>query len=254
MLFVTYLKATILIYSLYLTKMRKFSLYVFIAVCISGLGIEQTYAQTNINLRAGINWSQARYLHTLNSSQIRGRYIPAFVVGWNIGIPVEFSVTDRFAIQPEFSIVSKGFQTHTQFYSSSIPREIINSALLTVRKTSLETPVMFKYYFSNSFNGIYVMAGPSIEWFLRQKDQYVIYPLQVGDVKVQEYKFSDLNNRLRIGYGAGVGFINNLGSIPVFMEIRYQTSWIEPNFKHVYDSNSAFTFSVGARISKLKKL
>ncbi|GAA4455761.1 hypothetical protein GCM10023189_23990 [Nibrella saemangeumensis] len=210
----------------------------------------QTKAQNRIGLRSGINWSQKRYLHTSIQKDIIGEQVP-FVMGWNIGIPLEFRLSKHFALQPEATLVSKSFQTNGQTFSIAPPHENISYYLLTVRRTSLEVPILLKYYISNSSRGLYILAGPSLEWFLRQKDQYLTFPIPPGDNIYQVFKTSNIFDRFKIGYGFGLGFTEQLGTTPIFGEIRYQTSWIDPSRQHRYDSNTSFTVSIGVMLPTL---
>jgi|JI71714CRNA_FD_contig_71_2501672_length_696_multi_3_in_0_out_0_1 hypothetical protein len=114
------------------------------------------YAQTSIGLRAGLNFSKVN----LSGDDVTAEDTDPLknISGLNIAIPIEFKLSNKFAIQPEVSFSQRGFKYKVDFLG--LPLSV------RTKYNYLEVPVLAKLSLGGEKNKFNVLVGPSFGYAL----------------------------------------------------------------------------------------
>jgi len=151
--------------------------------------------------------------------------------GLIIGIPLEISLSNRFAIFTALTYHQKGnkIKTAYSYYTAYFEAEGLN------RYNYLELPVQGKFYFTKKTLSTYVLLGPSVGYILNGRvkmDGYsdseaegISYFNVDEKMKSEDFKDSGINRLdLSLVIGAGVSYKVWIGDI--FLNINYNHGFL----------------------------
>ncbi|MCU4176503.1 porin family protein [Carboxylicivirga sp. N1Y90] len=175
-----------------------------------------SFAQVKFGAKAGIN------IANLKITEVD--YDPGleYKVGLTIGAFAKYSVSEKFAIQPELLYSMKGAKIN---YSEG---NDYNKG--SIKTNYLSIPIIAKYYLSSGFN---LQAGPQMDFLLSAKTSYD--SSIDGHITSESYDFKDSLKGIDFGLAVGLGYDleNGLG-----IEARYILGLSELN-KNTEEDGSA---------------
>lgn len=152
------------------------------------------------------------------------------LVGFNGGLFVEFKVSDRFYIQPEFLYSTQGSKDNLVIDGNNLD--------ITFKTKYINIPVMAKYYVANDFQ---LEVGPYVG-FLVDADAKVTYQGGSDSADAKEILKS---NDFGINFGINYDF-----SDAVFFNARYAAGLVQIGDTGASDDikNSVIQFGLGFRL------
>lgn len=158
--------------------------------------------------------------------------MPAPVLGWHFDLPIH----PQMSIMPEVLWMTKGFVVRN-------PNEATRSKS-TFRY--LEVPISLKVHMDkNRQDGLYLLAGPSIGYFLRGNFKQWLEDDLIID---SQYSLSNTGNRLEFSGLVGMGMEGEKWAF----DVRAQTS-LTPFEQFTTINNVVYSLNFGYRISKKPK-
>lgn len=221
-----------------------------------------TSAQLSIGLETGYN---KNYLYTNTSNRDFTAYKPAG--GFNLGIPLSYTVSSWFAVQADPSLIKKNYRTERSDFFEGVYQVNTN--------TYLQLPVMGHFTFGGQYlkgflnlgvYGGYWTLGKvkgTLPNILNAVDTVgninTVYDYQKSYNYNEKYLFdSRKDNRIEFGWLAGVGLSYDLNNVyQVFGEARYYQSLTDQQKKYMINQvpryNQTYIVTVGVLIN-LKNL
>lgn len=184
----------------------------------------------------------------LNVTTITGGVLSGSTkVGFHVGGLAEVSLNEKFAIQPELLLSTKGASFDSFGFGGFEDFGVPNSA--DVSLTYIDLPIMAKYYV---IEGLSVEAGPQLGFLMSAKglkyDDVTDTYDDKGDVK-DEYKSIDLAFNIGAGYKLSNGIMfqarYSLGLSDISEDVAANEDdffGISTNYK---EKNNGFQISVG---------
>lgn len=168
------------------------------------------FSQIGIGVRAGINNSSWAFdvSDDEDLDLFESRSSIAFA------IPIEISLTDKLAIQPELLYNQHGTELSISFFGISVSTEYVFSYL--------EIPVLLKYKLGSEKIGVGIMAGPSLSYALTgELKSNALGQSETIDL-FEETDVDLLFNRSSINIHAGLSpYFNISDKLSVFLDGRY---------------------------------
>jgi hypothetical protein len=150
------------------------------------------------------------------------------LVGWHFEAPVHPQVS----IMPEVLLMTKGFSVRNPAQNTR--------ARSTFRY--LEVPILAKVSLDASADGLYLLAGPSMGYFLSGRYQSWLEGREVSDIR---YELSNANRRFEFSGVVGMGMEGPKWAF----DVRAQTS-ITPFDRFVRIQNVVYALTLGYRIRR----
>ena len=205
--------------------MKKLLLFLLIiSFSLSGLKAQNI----SYGLKAGVNFSNFHSDNDVYNEMSEGK------PGFHLGALVEFSLSDKVSIQPEFLFSSVGDNLSDTMMGD---QELINVDS-QIKINYISIPVMVKYYATKNF---FFEAGPQMDFLSSAEGQTYFsnhFETEIEEGDVEDDLFS---NSYGVGLGAGYKSDNGL-----FLDARYVfgLSDITKNEFSTYKNNT-LQFSVG---------
>jgi hypothetical protein len=186
-------------------------------------------------------------------------------MGFTFGIAMNFTLSDRFSVQPEINFIQKGF---TYSYTESNGWETRHDKS-NVHINYIELPVLIKFRFGNK-NKFFINGGPSLGYGAGGKSKLRISSRGSGVYDDwafnQQVKFGHrsgtfsmmssgdelyFDNRLDFGLQAGAGMVI-IESIMIELRYSHGLTYLEDKdpINHTTTRNKVIQLTVGMPISK----
>ncbi len=205
--------------------MKKILLFLLItSFTLSGLKAQDI----SYGLKAGVNFSK------LCSDDDTYNEMSEGSAAFHFGALIEFPISDKFSIQPEFLFSQVGDKLSSATINDD---EIINEDT-HIKINYFSIPLIVKYYATDN---IFFEAGPQMD-FLRSADGRT-YVSNHFETEINEEDVKDRLETTNYGFGMGAGYKATNG---VFVNARYVIGLSDVT-KNVFSTykNNAFQFSVG---------
>jgi Outer membrane protein beta-barrel domain len=217
------------------------------------LFLSASFSQTQLQMgvRGGINL--ATYHYTFSPSFPAGSTFkqPGNATLLTVGIPVEVSFGNSFALQAEFNFIQKGLKSHTEQVLQGVSFVSDNS----LKVNWLEIPILAKFRFGSQRDfGGGLFVGPSVGYGIngRSKFSFISSALPSGNSGDNAIDFKK-DGHSRVDLALNLGAEINYGGI--FLDTRYQlglTNMVTTNNSSASNSFSAktqgITLTVGYRL------
>jgi len=179
-------------------------------------------SQAQIGIRAGVNFADWSISGSNEQDEVVDADRTTFLIGLNIGLTLEFPISDRLSLQPELHFIQKGVNDKSK---SSDPVQYESKVLMNYAEIAL----MAKYNLLDfgEKNSLYLGLSPYFGYGLSGEISYE------DDEQSYEFKiiFDDQFNFFqRIDYGLGLGFGLHFGN--AFLDARYNLG-----ISNIIDSN-----------------
>ncbi|MDR5592019.1 porin family protein [Christiangramia sp. SM2212] len=148
----------------------------------------------------------------LNYSNISGHQTDGFSprIGFNAGFMAEFSLTDKFSIQPEVLYSTQGADAEDDYFAYY---EILQLGNVQVKTDYINVPVLAEYYITPNLS---VQLGPQVGFLVNSALE-----LDLEYEGEQEFRSNGLENQLhKVDFAISGGFEYALDS-GIFFDIRY---------------------------------
>jgi hypothetical protein len=202
------------------------------------LSYSQAFSQTKVGVRIGMNNAKFQFDEDNDSQSFESDNFNI-----NFSVPVEIQIDSNFYIQPEFSLLKKGFK------SLDISSVLRYEAIATFNY--IDIPINFKYKVNLGRLNVFALAGPYVGYALDGKLTYKTYDVNniVTNEEEQELDFEeDEYARLELGVGFGLGFEYNISDYSIFIDGRYSLglSNLNSGEADVKASNKVMNIGLGA--------
>lgn len=235
---------------------RQFAYCCLLLVALAG-GF-QTHAQLLIGLESGYS---KNYLYTNIANRDFTEFKPAS--GFNLGIPVAYTLSNWFAIQADPSLIRKNYKTVRSDFFEGVNQANTNNYLqLPIMGHFMFGGQSLKGFLNLGVYGGYWASGKvkgSIPNILNPVDSIgntnTVFDLQKAYNYNEKYVFdSRKDNRVELGWLAGIGLSYNVNNLyQVFAEGRYYQSLTDQQKKYMIKQvpryNQTYSVSVGVMIS-----
>lgn len=196
---------------------------VFVIMCLASIAMQAQ--QVHFSPKVGMNVSSMT-----NSDGADAR------VGLNAGVAAEFSLGERFAIEPGV------------FYSMQGIKDSESGISVTLKNDYINVPVLAKYYV---YEGLSVFAGPQVGFLVNSKADVSTSGVSVSaDIK-DAFKTIDLAAVIGVGYQLPMGLnfaLNyNLGLLNVLEGSSFNVGDETLDWGNEKSRNNVFQVSVGWR-------
>ena len=188
--------------------------FAIIAVAITG---QVTAQQIKFGAKAGLNLATFKGADLGAGADLKTKYGVAF------GATAEFSLTDKFSVQPELLFSQQGLKATIEVLEDN---EILD---VDFNVNYLSVPVLAKYYV---LKGLSLEAGPQVSFLLSEK----ITVNGIEAMEAPEPKKVDFSANIGLGYQ----FDNGL-----FVQGRYNHGFTNINEEGDDAQNEVFQFSIG---------
>ncbi|ADY53458.1 hypothetical protein Pedsa_2919 [Pseudopedobacter saltans DSM 12145] len=173
--------------------MKNLKRSIFFMLVIIGLSHISAYAQFNVGIKGGLNYSTIK---------AKDREIDkSGILGYNLGVWTR--VGNSFYVQPEIYLGSKGAELKFQENGSSVEQTG------KVKFTTLDVPVLLGTKFGLTNFNLRLMAGPSFQFNLDTDESAF---KQATDINF--YKYRNFVTNLQAGAGVDVGNLS--------VDLRYE--------------------------------
>lgn len=182
----------------------------------------------SFGLKAGVNFSKLYSDDDVYNDMSEGS------TGFHLGALVEFPISDKISIQPEFLFSQVG----DTFSSATIGDDEIINEDTYIKINYFSIPLIVKYYATDTF---FFEAGPQMD-FLTSADGRT-YTSNHFETEINEEDVEDRLETNNYGFNIGAGYKATNG---VFINARYVIGLSDVT-KNVFTSykNNEFQFSVG---------
>jgi len=207
------------------------------------------FSQINIGVRAGINNSD--WVINVPDAE-NGFDLFASRSGIAIAVPIEISLSDKLAVQPELLYSQYGTGLEISFFGITSKTEYIFSYL--------ELPVLLKYKLGAKKFGVGIMAGPSFAFAATGEVKSTALGISETVDLFEEGVEILLFNRSSINFHAGLSpYFNITDNLSVFLDGRYvlglsdisdeESDPTVPEDEYGTIKNKAVQLSIGALFS-----
>jgi hypothetical protein len=201
-------------------------------------------SQVSIGVKAGLTLSKLKY----NSSGLT--FSTSNLASPTFGIPIEFRLSDIFALQSEINFITKGGSQSENYSFFGLGIISYESEMII---NYIEVPVLAKVSLLAKTVRVNLLAGPAFAYGLSGKTKSVSN--LNGVIKTEEEKINfekDDLNRLDISVNLGIGSSLNIGTNQLFLDIRYQwgllnmdTSDYDPTEENLNVNSETLMFNAG---------
>jgi hypothetical protein len=193
-------------------KILKLILLFLLIACNSSL-----QAQVQLGLRGGILSSSANFSETTAGQTIRNR------TGLLGSLLLEFRINEGFAVQPEVSLVQRGWKNTSVL---TIPFIGTNELIYQEQINYLEIPVLLKGGFAIGNVRLDLLAGPSLAWAINgQRKVTNKFTNGAGqtteDKSTEDIDFDQDFEKADFGLQGGAMVSIKLGGMRLFADGRY---------------------------------
>jgi hypothetical protein len=204
-----------------------------------------TFAQVNIGVKGGLNFSDAQtevFIDAVNDA-------PSTYTSFVIGGVAEIPVYQNFSFQPEILYSKKGFTVNEATSFNLLGLDVPIGGKVTTSISYIETPLLAKVKLGKGKTKIYGIAGPSIGYATSAKLQPKVTLLIDFNLPEINIDLSDnIFNRTDISGIIGGGAEYSTMSGKLFTDLRYQHSFSNIINNPIADlsvKNSGFQLTVG---------
>ncbi|AXG72086.1 outer membrane protein beta-barrel domain protein [Kordia sp. SMS9] len=179
---------------------------IYILFVVLGIGFTANAQKISFGFKGGLNSS---WVTGDSSDGITPR------IGVHLGVMSEFSLSEKFSIQPELIYSQQGAQQDVAF---TLDGFTIQEEELKARQNYVNLPVLAKYYITENFS---IEAGPQIGFLLSAEQEGAGIEVDAKDaLKSIDFAASlgvsyKLNSGLSFGarYNAGVSNVNDVEGV-----------------------------------------
>lgn len=169
-------------------------------------------ADISYGFKVGLNTSTSNI--AIDLSELENTKLKTGIL---IGILTEFSLLEKFAVQPELLFSSQGYEVN---YSSpfegdgSSNTENVANTIINTKYDYINLPIMLKFSPLGNFN---IQAGPQVGFLISAIQTTSIEIIKSGET-TSETKDKEGLNRFDYGVNFGLGYELDLG---LFVDLRY---------------------------------
>ncbi len=195
----------------------------FLLPCLL-LGLSSLSAQIAVGVRAGLGFNEW-YVDAPTNSTTGSLYAGDFenYSSFVLAVPVEISLTESFAIQPELSFVKKGSTTTEDF--GELAGVSLGEIETEYELTYISIPVLAKLKLGNETAGLGIFAGPSFAYATKGEGTFTSRdrpdPGQNGVSTIDLFEDEQVFSRSDVNVHAGLSPYVSVGNLNVFVDARY---------------------------------
>ncbi|MDF1695045.1 MAG: porin family protein [Saprospiraceae bacterium] len=217
----------------------------YIIATISIFASTLSFAQVNIGIKGGLNFSDARadvFIDAVNNA-------PSTYTSFVYGAVAEVQVSKGLSFQPELLFTQKGFTVDEGTSLNVLGLDIPVGARATTSINYIETPLLAKLKLGTGNVNFYGIAGPSLGYATSATIQPKVTLLIDFNLPEVNVDLSDnIYNRTDISGILGAGAEYKTGTGKLFTDLRYQHSFsniISDPIADISVKNSGYQFSAG---------
>jgi len=185
--------------------------------------MSNSIAQTAVGAKIGLNYATYTNKDKDDGSILRSQF----------GLLLEFEMSDRFSLQPEFLYVEKGFlDNYGDLSFSQEIRKLFNY---------FELPILAKLKYGNQESThFFVTFGPSFGHALSGEiDNRLLSDGEITFESTREFIFEDNTDdfsRFEVAFSVGAGLNIIVGPGKLFLEGRYSLGLTESGYRGNYNA------------------
>ena len=195
----------------------------FLLLC-AFFGYTSLSAQIAVGVRAGVGFNEWEVDAPTNSTQ-GATFSNDFenYSNYVFAVPVEISLTESFAVQPELTFVKKGSTATEDF--GELGGVSLGELEAKYELTYISIPVLAKLKFGSETAGLAVLAGPSFAYATKGEGTFTSRnssePSQNGVSVIDLFEDEQVFSRSDVNVHAGISPYVSVGNLNLFVDARY---------------------------------